>query len=120
MQTEMHVRGCHAWGRAGSMRQRPRCGAAWMRSATISAASACFVVSRVLTDWQAALLYVRTYPYAAHVMVSLLTVPQCNRCSISGWVAAAQHCKAVLQFAEAMQKRFSYASLRECGVSRPQ
>ncbi len=80
----------------------------------------CFVVSRVLTDWQAALLYVRTYPYAAHVMVSLLTVPQCNRCSISGWVAAAQHCKAVLQFAEAMQKRFSYASLRECGVSRPQ
>lgn len=29
----------------------------------------CFVVSRVLTDWQAALLYTRTYPYAAHVMV---------------------------------------------------
>ena len=29
----------------------------------------CFVVSRVLSDWQAALLYVRTYPYAAHVMV---------------------------------------------------
>ena len=30
----------------------------------------CFVVSRVLTDWQTALLYVRAYPYAAHVMVS--------------------------------------------------
>lgn len=33
----------------------------------------CFVVSRVLTDWQAALLYVRAYPYAAHVMVSYLS-----------------------------------------------
>ena len=32
----------------------------------------CFVVSRVLTDWQVALLYVRTYPWAAHVMVRLL------------------------------------------------
>ena len=32
----------------------------------------CFVVSRVLTDWQVALLYVRTYPWAAHVMVRVL------------------------------------------------
>lgn len=32
----------------------------------------CFVVSRVLTDWQVALLYVRTYPWAAHVMVRLV------------------------------------------------
>ena len=38
----------------------------------------CFVVSRVLTDWQAALLYVRTYPYAAHVMVSPLPYHHAN------------------------------------------
>ncbi len=36
----------------------------------------CFVVSRVLTDWQAALLYVRAYPYAAHVMVRRLSQRQ--------------------------------------------
>ncbi|CAK0779114.1 hypothetical protein CVIRNUC_004698 [Coccomyxa viridis] len=34
----------------------------------------CFVVSRVLTDWQVALLYVRTYPWAAHVMGIIETV----------------------------------------------
>ena len=38
----------------------------------------CFVVSRVLTDWQAALLYVHTYPYAAHVMVRPLPCHHAN------------------------------------------
>ena len=41
----------------------------------------CFVVSRVLTDWQAALLYVRAYPYAAHVMVRRLS--QCQSASVA-------------------------------------
>lgn len=38
----------------------------------------CFVVSRVLTDWQAAVLSVRTYPYAAHVMVRPLPCQHAN------------------------------------------
>ena len=43
----------------------------------------CFLVSRVLTDWQAALLYVRAYPYAAHVMVRRLyrrSLPSASAC----------------------------------------
>lgn len=71
----------------------------------------CFVVSRVLTDWQTALLYVRAYPYAAHVMVSHRDGHPLQHLCFT------QHGKAVLQYAEAMQP-LNFACRRRCVVLR--
>lgn len=77
----------------------------------------CFVVSRVLSDWQAALLYVRAYPYAAHVMVrSLSPCLHCSAAQCPGCAVLARHVKLnPLQCANTVQP-CEVCSGRGCSV----